>query len=201
LVDVRSQTQSKETSAAASEVLLNKPALTDSPKPRKKDLSSTTVDSKPEIPMSDEDISIQENGKLPSRVEDSDKDDNTFNKSSPSPQVPCPYIDFVPLKEESPARKTKEEESKDSRDAESNESKAVETRLETEEERGNDGKDKSAVEKKEEKNGKRDGGVVDEDETKRDSDSGDLEAKDEKESERKNEEGEEEKTQVDGEGE
>ncbi len=63
-----------------------------------------------DTPLSEEDIPVQ-NGEAQS--EDSDKED-AFDKSSPSPQVPYPYVDFVPLqpetKVESPKKSNKEKQ-------------------------------------------------------------------------------------------
>ena len=64
--------------------------------------------------LSVEDIPINENGEVQSD-DDSDKED-AFAKHSPLPQVPCPYIDFVPLqmdsKEGFPVTKSEGEESR-----------------------------------------------------------------------------------------
>jgi hypothetical protein len=56
--------------------------------------------------MSEEDIKIQENGEVSS-------EDDAFDKQAPSPAVPCPYIDFVPLQSDSKSSKDKGVESED----------------------------------------------------------------------------------------
>ncbi len=51
-------------------------------------------DLRPVSALSEEDIQIHENGVS---GDESEKDDEAFEKTVPSPVAPCPYIDFVPL--------------------------------------------------------------------------------------------------------
>ena len=122
MAETRSLATSKVSSEEA-DVLLNKRASDISPNPGRRREPSPPLAPPTEAAasghdadalLSEEDIPIQENGEVPSD-DDSDKED-AFAKHSPSPQVPCPYIDFVPLqmdsKEGSPAAKSEGESRK-----------------------------------------------------------------------------------------
>ena len=64
------------------------------------------ADVRPESPLSEEDLQIRENGEVSSDNK-SDSEEEMFDEHSPSPVVPCPYIDFVPLQLD-PKRSTKD---------------------------------------------------------------------------------------------
>lgn len=55
----------------------------------------------PDSPLSEEDIPVQENGEVSSDGEADKDEENAFDDHIPSPGVPCPYIDFVPLQMDS----------------------------------------------------------------------------------------------------
>ena len=86
------------------------------PRPLNSDLrpSNSDSDHRPVSALSEEDIKLQENGELSSEDEAFDK------KKSSGATVPCPYIDFVPLKgddEPSSRGKGKSKESSNGVDA------------------------------------------------------------------------------------
>ena len=51
----------------------------------------------PYSPLSEEDLPLQENSDALSDRESNAGEEDAFDDPSPSPVVPCPYIDFVPL--------------------------------------------------------------------------------------------------------
>lgn len=54
----------------------------------------------PDSPLSEEDIHVHENGNVSSEGESDTGEEDAFDNHAPSPVVPCPYIDFVPLQME-----------------------------------------------------------------------------------------------------
>lgn len=75
-------------------------------------------DLRPVSALSEEDIQIHENGELSSEGE-SDREDDAFDNKVPSPVVPCPYIDFVPLQEGSKDKQAEEGDGAVEKEAES----------------------------------------------------------------------------------
>ena len=82
-----------------------------SPSPHQPLSITSDTDLRPVSALSEEDIQIHENGVS---EDESEKDDEAFDKSIPSPVAPCPYIDFVPLDKEKAGKEKRSKEKRGS---------------------------------------------------------------------------------------